>query len=1031
MSIGRITNSILSGSNENNLSLATLNFDFSLVKLAPPKEFEPLASALSSHRRRDAEEGQPHRTARRLGALFEDIIPSTPKLIDAFGQRVSQIVQTPGINPRGSTTHGPFEKFVGADGTTLWAAATSGISSIGVYLLSCILAQAWDSKQATALWVELVKQRQLEIESAYENNHKVSISTLFSARQDISREDLARWDNSARSWLRSANQAMTLECNQLMLITKNLQLPIVTTTSTYASVLNVWKETMIGVEALLSDQPVEISNGSLFLAFSSWYLFPDLIVLGTTPPTHVKFSDKLFPPGGKCTVRRHTVGNDHRGGIRWSLAFSHLRYYGDPVVAQTTPDFSRVTFPELSLAILGHIFKEWHVSDRDQTIAAEWMVKLWNLVQSCTGQADEGSSSRFAWLRVLAQAAKSFLDPDPRAKQKNTQLIRYGRRRAKLFAVDPTESLLPFFGICTPLRLAALSQKNHSECGISFLRAMAKEMKLCEKETLIFRVVDGYQYGVTETASIFEVSTAIPHTLETKKRDLHGDPIDKRVHARWVISCNIEDNARVKSFMSKSSESGENCFAMVAHASKILDRYEVEFTWPATPNLYSPASTSNCCATNPPVTFRAIYGDWKFGIYIRDTDFLNIDPLRRHAESLAGKPNDISLSIKEFGNADINLSLLTDYLSFITRGADDKQNARAAHERDKYIHQQAAEVSWVGRPSLPDQFCHTLFTLELVDRVYSHLDGATIPLTILNQPLWTSAWVPKPICKPLKVRTWANSDAELIPAVPVALTRQQAFSCVAKFESGTVDLDPTDLCSTLALCSENSMFVAAVALLDPFEQPAAHEVRRIVGNISQPGISLLVAPEEPRIRNRPNQYTAVLHASYDFQRENNFAGTSLHLSFTDWRFPLEAGGSRTIDQDVLVVESVISVLDRGAWVADLDILCIDFENLSRVVKDCDRHDHDHTAYDLKYDYTSIDSWDELLDMPENVGVFRAHGNWAARLAAVSILSQQGQGHSIALFGTKKVCFKCLEAEREDNVDYLMDHESPLPSVCID
>ncbi|KAL3433952.1 hypothetical protein BDV09DRAFT_196314 [Aspergillus tetrazonus] len=124
------------------------------------------------------------------------------------------------------------------------------------------------------------------------------------------------------------------------------------------------------------------------------------------------------------------------------------------------------------------------------------------------------------------------------------------------------------------------------------------------------------------------------------------------------------------------------------------------------------------------------------------------------------------------------------------------------------------------------------------------------------------------------------------------------------------------------------MFVAAVVLLDPFEQPAAHEVRRIVGNISQPGISLLVAPEKPRIRSRPNQYTAVLHASYDFKRENNIAGTSLHLSFTDWRFPLEAGGSRTIDQDVLVVE----------------------------------HDHDPMAYDLKYDYTSIDSWDELLDI---------------------------------------------------------------------
>ena len=75
-------------------------------------------------------------------------------------------MQTPEINPRSAPIHGPFEQFVGADGTTLWAAATSGIPAIGVYLLSCLLTRAWDAKEATALWVELVKQRQKEIQDA-------------------------------------------------------------------------------------------------------------------------------------------------------------------------------------------------------------------------------------------------------------------------------------------------------------------------------------------------------------------------------------------------------------------------------------------------------------------------------------------------------------------------------------------------------------------------------------------------------------------------------------------------------------------------------------------------------------------------------------------------------------------------------------------------------------------------------------------------------------------------------------------------
>lgn len=533
--IGRITNSILSGTNENNLSFATLNFDFSLIQIEAPKEYEPLASALSTHRRRDAEEGQPHRTARRLGALFEDVIPSTPKLIDAFGRRVSHIMQTPGINPQGNSTHGPFEKFVGADGTSLWAAATSGIPAIGVYLLSCLLAQAWDSKQATALWVELVKQRQMEIQSAYENNHKVSISALFSARQEISRDDLARWDNSARSWLRSANQAKAFEYNQLLLISKNLQLPIVTATSTYTSVMNVWKETMIGLEALLSGNPVEVSNGSLFLAFSSWYLFPDLIVLGTTPPTFVQFRDVLFPPGGQCTVRQAQVGTEFSGGIRWSLALSHLRYYGDPVVVQNNSDFSRVTFRELMLAVLGYLFREWQVSDRDQSIVAQWLVDLWTLVKNHI-ETEDGPPFRFAWLKNLADAAGDFLEPEPTAKLKNTQLIRFGRRRGRLFSVGKTETLLPFFGICNPLRLDALSQKDDPSCGISYFRAMAQKMGLCERNVIICHAIDGYQHDTPDTATIFQVVTAIPHARQTRKREFNGASVYEKVHARWFIS---------------------------------------------------------------------------------------------------------------------------------------------------------------------------------------------------------------------------------------------------------------------------------------------------------------------------------------------------------------------------------------------------------------------------------------------------------------------------------------------------------------
>ena len=219
-------------------------------------------------------------------------------------------------------------------------------------------------------------------------------------------------------------------------------------------------------------------------------------------------------------------------------------------------------------------------------------------------------------------------------------------------------------------------------------------------------------------------------------------------------------------------------------------------------------------------------------------------------------------------------------------------------------------------------------------------------------------------------------------------------------------------------------------LSDPFENLAASSVKRIIGNIGRTGICMLVAPFEPKIRPLGNEYNLVEHAAYDGKREDNFKGTSLHLSFTDWILPIEVNGveGRTVDQDGYIVESVISVMDSGKWVADLDILCIDFAALSRLrmSHQCPGHPDGRTDYD----YTSLDSWEELLDGPTSVGFFRAHGNWAARLAAVSILSQKDQGHSIGLLGPETFCLECL-ASAHGVGGVLKKFESPLPSFCID
>lgn len=308
-----------------------------------------------------------------------------------------------------------------------------------------------------------------------------------------------------------------------------------------------------------------------------------------------------------------------------------------------------------------------------------------------------------------------------------------------------------------------------------------------------------------------------------------------------------------------------------------------------------------------------------------------------------------------------------------------------------------------------------LKALTIATHVYRQLDEATISLKVVETPLDKAPWL---------------TEHKFSHRTPRECERPNTLACIAHFESGGLHIEPDELKETLAIASGNSIFVIGALLSDPFENLAPNSVQRITGNIGGPGVCMLVAPFEPRIRPLGTEYNLIEHASYDGKRENNFKGTSLHLSFTDWTLPLEVKGleGRTIDQEAYLVESVISVLDSGKWVADLDILGIDSMALRRLLPS--QHCPGHPKGRADYDYTSLDSWEELLDGPTGVGFFRAHGNWAARLAAVSIMSQKNQAQAIGVLGPEPFCLECLSSDY-DHYGQLEEHESPLPSFCID
>ncbi|KAK8018530.1 hypothetical protein PG991_007720 [Apiospora marii] len=350
-SFGKLNTSLIQGVNENTLALANLNFDFSLVKVQAPAEFQQIGPALAEQRRQNAEAGTSHQTARKLGALFESLVPPVPRVIAAYGHRASEIMKKPGANPSGTTErHGPFADFVGADATGIWAAATSGQASIATHLLACMLARTFnDPAKAVSVWAELLHERKKDIMmyNAQSTLGMAEVAALNASSQQVNREELRLWDASARAWLQTADSAMKKEHVQLNLVIKNIRMPVMSDTSLYASVTKAWIQALVGIERLIAGEPQSVTSGAILLAISAWHLYPDLLVF-TSQTTSVIFKDPYMNRSGVLTVgitnsARASTGKD---GIYWSVALSHYRYYGRPVRAASEVN-DRLTMDEL------------------------------------------------------------------------------------------------------------------------------------------------------------------------------------------------------------------------------------------------------------------------------------------------------------------------------------------------------------------------------------------------------------------------------------------------------------------------------------------------------------------------------------------------------------------------------------------------------------------------------------------------------------------------------------------------------------
>lgn len=1021
-SLGRLSNSLVAGLNENSVALMSLNLDFSLVKLDAPQAFAPVGSALTQRRRDNAEEGESHQVARRLGALFEQLIPSTPKLITAYGIRASEIVQAPGVNPKGTRADGPFESYVGVDGTSIWAAATSGPASLGVLLLAYMLARKFDdAKTSTAIWVELVCDRQSEIEAAIKNNEVVSASSMIAARQVITREQLASFDASARAWLVSADKAKMSEQKRLMLILKNLEIPVNDGRSTYQKVVNAWKDAMKGLENLLCGMPHEISDGAILLALSAWHLYPDLVVLSNETKT-VSFKDALFPAGGVVTVGLHPQSTEESTGMQWSLTLSHLHYYGDPVLIESAEDNSRVTMNQLRLVALGALFACWDVQQEDLLKVAQWLKLLGQLVRERSllrnPDSPTGLASQTSWLRCLARAASDFVQSEGEDRETCRMLINFGRRRRTRILGERTQWSQPFFGLCNPHIVALIQADGPMEEGIRYMRNIAKRSGLKASDALII-------YWDEATSKFAQYATAVPHERYSLKRSRDNERKTNFVHARW---CDIRD-AHAEKALEKSTKESPKGYLHLRPASRRFqleseeiyysDIFSRENDIRNLPILFSQSHTCNSILTMRSTTlsepcycldnveqsssalafrFSVALGSYgRLALLVRSSG--TSKAISKKAEALSKRNQEECTDI--MGNIEwLRTSLhdhdkIVDYLDFLVQhpGIDMEQTSPSQYSRYRVME----VLQFLQAPGMPRCYLESLQALAIAISIYEPFSTVTFPLKMSAVPLHTARWLPR----------WEDRELSFPDLSKIHLSRAETFSCVAMFESGGVNLHGDELDRVMALSAGSSLFVAAELISDPSDKVPAREIRHIVGNIGSPGISLLVPPRSVRMKSTSQNYDyrVVTHQNYDNKREDNFAGTTLHLKLTGWKIPFAAGVLGLIDQDVFFREAVVLVRDKGQWVADIDVQS-DLPNSFQTcpTKCCCPKPRQKP----KWIHTSVDSWDEVLEPPENIGIIRAKDNFAARLAAVCILKRMVPRPSVGLLHGDIHCWRCLE-----------------------
>ena len=483
--LARMTNTLGVAHNENTLALANMNFDFSLFRFDAPTEFQALGNNISDRRRQEGEGGGQHRTARRLAALFEGVLLPIPEFSRAYGRRVSQISESQRQNPRGSDSGGPFADHMGADGTAIWAAATSGPNAVPVLLLGCLLARIWSGPEATSLWVELVDRRRREIQDSCTDVSMSHFMLIRAAQQEITRSNLADWDASTRAWLQTADDVRQLQQTQLMLIINNLQMPVSSNMAVYQSVIQSVNVAFSSMENLFNGAAQRVQHAAFLLGLSAWHIYPDMLVHGATTKS-IKQEDKLVPEGSVITLGLQSDDNLNQG-IYWSLPLAHLRFYSDPIQStrSTGLDASRVLPQQLVYIALGALFSAWFDTSKDTPKGLQWLRDLSEFLDRAEPQAEKDGDKKLGrkclrrlslqkgWLGMLMNTVVAMSQMTEIDREKANKFLALGYRRYKEILATSSQHQPSYFGLLKTWNLFPMLKTKEDR--ICVLRSFAKQ----------------------------------------------------------------------------------------------------------------------------------------------------------------------------------------------------------------------------------------------------------------------------------------------------------------------------------------------------------------------------------------------------------------------------------------------------------------------------------------------------------------------------------------------------------------------------